>query len=107
MLFPLVAPFSVINLYGLHFGGNDDTSDQDDHKPRGPWFPLFFSMDVDSSKLSPSFVREDVANFRAYLSPLAHTKQVIENSIVLANSEFRGLLEVKQVSANNQNTSGN
>ena len=104
IVLPLVAPLSAINLYGLQFGGNDDSRDQDDHKPRGPRFPLFFSMDVDSTNLSRKFVREDVANFLAHLSPLAHTKQVIENNVVLANNEFRGLLKVKQVSANNQST---
>ena len=45
-------------------------------------------------------VKDELSRYVENLSPFAYSKEVIENNVVLSNSEFCGFLEAKQVSAN-------
>lgn len=103
MMLPLVAPLGAVaresGLIGGGWSADDDKHDDQD-KPRRPPFPFFNLWKADWSVNSVlSRVEEELSLYAENLSPLAQTKEMIENNVVLENAEFRGLYEVKQVSA--------
>lgn len=102
MMLPLVAPFAAVaRKSGCLFGDGGKYQDDLDEKPRRPPFLFFNAWEIGSS-MDPILtrVKDELSRYVENLSPFAYSKEVIENNVVLSNSEFCGFLEAKQVSAN-------
>ena len=104
MLLPLIAPLGFIarktgDLFGDGWKADDDLDDQDKRHHRPP-FPFFIFWEIDMVLDTVlSRVEEEISIYAAEnVYPFADTKDAIENDVVLANIEFRGRFETKQVS---------
>ena len=104
MFLPLIAPLGAIArktgyLFGDGWKSDDDLDDQDKRTHRPPFsFFIFGEIDMVLDSVL-SRVEEELTVYAAEnVYPFAKTKEAIENDVVLANLEFRGLFEAKKVS---------